>query len=397
MPVAERIRLESAVPRELQEDVLKNLYWVDEGLLSLDFEPGDGGVLHFTYEGSTPPSAVRSRLSDMTSRLLRSMAAFPAKRIYDRGDGTRRAGGRSAEARLLERGWIVPVAPGGYVYRGFMSRLYHALDRECRRLALRLGAQECRFPSTVELGTLARSGYLADFAHNASLICHLPEHLSAIERVKNAMTLEAAAPIRAADCADPRLALSPTVCYQMYRSYQDQTLAEEITRATAVSSCFRHEGKAAAGLTRLCEFGMREIIGLGEPGAVRAMREALLETMKALLERCDLHARIETASDPFFLDVYEARRMFQVSFDLKHEVRAHLPAEDRWIAIGSVNYHQDHFGKAFGITLPGGAPAQSCCLGFGLDRWTYAILAQHGLEIEQWPPGVARLLEDAEG
>jgi seryl-tRNA synthetase len=392
MPVAEHVRLESAVPREIQEDLLKNLWWVDEGLRSLDFDPGDAGVLRFRYEGASPPESLRRRLAETAARLARSLAAFPARRIFERG-ATRAGGGPSAEAEMLRLGWIVPVAPGACVYRGLMSRLFHGLDREFRRLALRLGAEECRFPSTVELGTLARAGYLADFAHNARLVCHLPEHLDAIARVKGRIAERRDGSIRAADCADPEAALSPTVCYQMYRSLQGRTLAGPIMRATAVSSCFRHEGRAAAGVTRLCEFTMREIIGVGEPAAVNAMRGALLDVMKELLDRFELCARIEIASDPFFIDVYEAKRMFQVSFDLKHEVRAHLPAEDRWIAIGSVNHHQDHFGKAFGIGVAGGA-AQSCCLGFGLDRWAYAIMAQHGLDAGRWPRAAARVVEE---
>lgn len=393
MQSVEHIRLDMGVPRELQEDILKNLYWVDEGLRRLDFDPDDKGVLRYVYQGQTPADTVRERLGQMAGRLLRSLDAFPAKTIYE-NDQQHVPGCQDVDRQLRERRWIIPVAAGCYVYRGLMSNLYHALDRKCRHLAMAMGAQECKFPSMVDLRTLIRSGYLNDFAHNANFVCHLPEQFTAIRQIKARLDQSPKALIRAADCVDPERALSPTVCYHLYKSLEGRRLTTDMTKATAVSSCFRHEGKATAGLTRLCEFNMREIIGVGEPPAVSEMREALLDTMKELLEVCELHSRIETASDPFFLDVYEAKRMFQLSFDLKHEVRAYLPDEDRWIAIGSVNYHQDHFGKGFGISLTSGAPAHSCCLGFGLDRWSYAIFSQYGLDPVHWPLGVRRLIEE---
>ena len=54
----------------------------------------------------------------------------------------------------------------------------------------------------------------------------------------------------------------------------------------------------------------------------------------------------------------------------------------------SVNYHQDHFGRDFGIETAGGEVAHSACFGFGLERVALALFAEHGLEIMSWPTTV---------
>ena len=54
--------------------------------------------------------------------------------------------------------------------------------------------------------------------------------------------------------------MSPTVCYHFYNANAGRILAEGTLGATAVSPCYRYEGKPTTGLRRLREFTMREII-----------------------------------------------------------------------------------------------------------------------------------------
>ena len=57
-------------------------------------------------------------------------------------------------------------------------------------------------------------------------------------------------------------------------------------------------------------------------------------------------------------------------------------------AIGSSNYHEDHFGDTFGLHLADGSAAHSACIGFGLDRITLALFATHGTDVDGWPAEV---------
>ena len=54
-----------------------------------------------------------------------------------------------------------------------------------------------------------------------------------------------------------------------------------------------------------------------------------------------------------------------------------LPDDER-VAVGSLNYHTDFFGRAFAIAVDGSGPMHSVCVAFGLERWVHAFLVQHG-------------------
>jgi len=77
----------------------------------------------------------------------------------------------------------------------------------------------------------------------------------------------------------------------------------------------------------------------------------------------------------------------QRSQSLKFEVLVPIASADR-TAVASFNYHQEHFGSAFGIRLQDGSVANTACLGFGLERITLALFRKHGLDSHEWPMSV---------
>ena len=388
------LTLDVAVPREHQPEILKNLYWVDSGIEAFAFDPADGRQLAYRYKLGPVPDRLDSRVKDSANRLARSLQVLPSKTIFEQTPKTR--GCANPYDELCLRGWIRPAAAGTHLYGGLFFELFQALDLAFLQAARRLDVAEFKFPSLISAETLAQSGYLDGFPHHANFVCHLPEQAELVEQFKLRLKSRedrAAIPLEHL-CDHAGAALSPTVCYHFYQCHAGCVVPRaSLFSATAQSPCYRFEGKAMRGLRRLREFNMREIIFLGAAERVKSRHDALVEAQKTLLQRCELHSAIRTASDPFFLDSYDKKRVFQLSFDLKYETQAWLPHEEEWLAIGSVNYHQDHFGKAFRITLDTGEPAHSCCLGFGLDRWCLAIFAQHGLEPEHWPAGVREILE----
>jgi seryl-tRNA synthetase len=145
-------------------------------------------------------------------------------------------------------------------------------------------------------------------------------------------------------------------------------------------------------MRRCREFGVREVVCVGTQGDVARFRSSLLDLAAALLDDLCLGGRIATACDPFFTDAYAGGRGYQLSFAVKHEIQAAIPHDGSALAVGSVNLHGDHFGTTWAIGTPGGT-AHSCCLGLGLDRWCYALVAQHGADLAAWP----RRLRDALG
>ncbi len=84
-----------------------------------------------------------------------------------------------------------------------------------------------------------------------------------------------------------------------------------------------------------------------------------------------------------FHDDYAVKASFQRQQEAK-ELRLKIPSEDQAISVFSSNFHAMTFGKAFDISV-GGSLASSACVGWGYERWVYALFSQFGLEVEQWP------------
>jgi seryl-tRNA synthetase len=146
------------------------------------------------------------------------------------------------------------------------------------------------------------------------------------------------------------------------------------------------------GLERLWDFTMREVIWVGEDEYVHEQRQRAISLSAHMLDKWGLSYQIKTATDPFFIDSYGMQAAFQRAFDLKFEVLAPLPYKgaNSYLAIGSFNFHQEFFGRAFDIKTTAGEAASTGCLGFGLERVALAFLAQHGIDPLHWPDAVAK-------
>ena len=101
---------------------------------------------------------------------------------------------------------------------------------------------------------------------------------------------------------------------------------------------------------------------------------------------------IESATDPFFGADAETLSKFQSAFHLKYEIRTTLPYCSGSLAVGSFNYHQDHFGRAFNIRLGNEGMACTACVAIGLERWAFSFLCQFGSDQQQWPEDVVEFV-----
>jgi len=86
------------------------------------------------------------------------------------------------------------------------------------------------------------------------------------------------------------------------------------------------------------------------------------------------------------------QKVMQREQNLKYEFVIPVCSKEKPTAIGSCNYHLDHFGTAFEIFTADGQVAHSACVGFGLERVALALFKTHGLEIGRWPGKVRDVL-----
>ena len=263
---------------------------------------------------------------------------------------------------LQERGDVVLVGAGRVALSGLALEVFEAVDDTVVRWAGSLGAPEHRYPSLIDAAVLQRAG----------------------QNVGSRLTAQ-----------NDRVSLAPAVCYHAYPEWSGRTLGDTPTLLTARGRCYRYEDGKHIPLERLWEFTMREIIVIGTRQQVEDVRQSLVRRVMTLVERLELDASIETATDPFFAPADEGRRLMQQAGALKYELRLAIDATGRTIAAASFNHHHDFFGTRFGIRLAGDTPAHSGCVAFGLERWVLALLAQHGVEREGWPNAARAWLDEA--
>jgi seryl-tRNA synthetase len=256
------------------------------------------------------------------------------------------------------------------------------------RAAAAESPEQISFPPLIPRRDLETVGYLKTFPHLAGSVFSFEGDEAAAARQS-----ELAA--EHGDWSDFQtmtdVVLTPAACYPVYPAIaaRGPLAAGGVLVDAGAAYVFRHE--PSPDPARMQMFHQRELVRIGEPDVVHAWRERWRERAVELLTGLGLDARLELANDPFFGRSGRMLAASQRSQELKFEVTAPIAGPDR-TAVASFNYHQDHFGEAFGIELADGTPAHSACLGFGLERITLALLVAHGLDPDAWPAEVGGAL-----
>ena len=176
--------------------------------------------------------------------------------------------------------------------------------------------------------------------------------------------------------------LQPAVCDNCYYALSNMKSFKN-TIYTTYNKVFRNENSKNNSLDRLMSFSVRDIMFVGDKNFVLKTRNRLIEDIKIFLKKTDLDCTIETANDPFFIGNVD-KKLFQDAFELKYEILATIPFLKKKIAIGSINFHLDTFGKAFNIKNKK-KNIYSGCIGIGYERLLLALYSQHGNNINKWP------------
>jgi seryl-tRNA synthetase len=139
-------------------------------------------------------------------------------------------------------------------------------------------------------------------------------------------------------------------------------------------------------------FRMHEFVRLGTPEEALEHRQFWLGKGAEIFASVGLQVRKVLANDPFFGRGGKVQKAMQREQDLKYEFVIPICSTEKPTAIGSCNYHLDHFGEAFDIRTRDGAVAHSACVGFGLERVALALFKTHGLDAARWPREVRDVL-----
>jgi seryl-tRNA synthetase len=245
-----------------------------------------------------------------------------------------------------------------------------------------------KFPPVMSRAQVQRSGYLKSFPHLLGCVSCLHGSEGDIRAL-----------VDDADGGDgwtsglgsTELVLAPAACYPIY------PIAASRGRAPAAGlwfdvtcDCFRHETSYEIG--RFQSFRMREYVRIGSPEQVIAFRECWLSQAKQLADLLALPYKIDAASDPFFGRAGKLMAVNQIDQALKFELLIPVHSVENPTACMSFNYHRDHFGTTWDLSLANGDVAHTGCVAFGMDRLAIAVFSTHGIDIEEWPDRVKKVL-----
>lgn len=284
---------------------------------------------------------------------------------------------------LVRHKLIIPVGVPGIFGRGpVFEDVLRRFDLLISHIAEADGAQVMAFPPTLDRRVLERSEFLDSFPQLAGSVFSFAgtdrDHADLREAVHAGLAWD-----RWQKMTD--VVLTPAACYPVYPSFTG-TIPEAGYLVDMQNWVFRNEPSAEP--TRMQAFRVREFVRVGTPDVVVDWRNMWLERGLQLLQSLGLPARSDVATDPFFGRGGRMLAANQKEQKLKFEVVVPVISAEKPTALCSFNYHQEHFGKLFAIETQEGKPAQSACLGFGLERCVMALFKTHGMVPSQWPGAV---------
>jgi seryl-tRNA synthetase len=313
-----------------------------------------------------------------------------------RGVGPTSTGNVIEEA--VDRGWIHEFAKGQYVYSKNWTRLVRRLQEELVARAASLGFEEWLLPRLIP----------ADAMRAFQLTQYTPDLL-----------VEASAPSRDSY-------LDPVQCVGLYHMLRGARIAAESLPLRVVETLggwtWRNEpADRLDGPYRAVEFNRVEHIYVGSPDQVRALRNAVRDSVCELLADLGLSWQVVVGAGCMEIPVIElarkeANHMDDVPVqDLEVPIRGTLRPDPRRPPEFAQKTHRAvssngqlrimrndafyldtdelagcsvegaHLCDQFDIRAERGAPLWSGCCGIGLNRLIVAFLYQHGFDDRNWP------------
>lgn len=385
-----RIPLDPPVPEALAGALSTRLFFVSEAIVDFTLLRAGGRVeaVELAVAGGVDPGELARKVRFVTTNDVLTQRELGSKVVWT---APVRREPRDVFDELVRRGIVTEAGEGQVAVGEPVLSLMDHLDARIRALVTgQLGARDVRYPTLIPTAAMTRAGYPRSFPQLMMFVTRLHGDVDTYRRFVDRLAAgDDIERLLRADCRSFDYCLPPTMCFHTYHQLAGRPLPAASLVVTSRGKSFRFESRYRRSMERLWDFTIREIVFLGRRDFVLAGRGRLMELAFALAEELGLGGRCEVANDPFFVDGDTAGRTWsQRLLELKYELRLPIGPEAD-IAVGSFNFHERFFGESFAIASPGGEGlVHTSCTGFGLERFAYAFLCQHGLDPSGWPDAV---------
>ena len=288
--------------------------------------------------------------------------------------------------RLFDQGLLIDTGVDGlYGRSGQFEDVITGLERLVSKVGGGDKAEAIRFPPGINRAYFEKSGYMKSFPQLAGTVhsfcgCEL-DHVNLLKK------MDEGGDDWAKDQKITDIVLTPAACYPLYPTIAKRgNLPDGGGLYDIQSYCFRHEPSKDPARQQL--FRMREFVRMGTESDVTDFRQLWMDRGVAMMEGIGLDVKLDIANDPFFGRAGRMLANNQRDQNLKFELLIPVTSTTNLTACMSFNYHQDAFGAKWGLNLADGSVAHTACVGFGLERLALALLAKHGLDVDQWPQSV---------
>ncbi|WP_349956643.1 amino acid--[acyl-carrier-protein] ligase [Rhizobium sp. ZPR3] len=291
--------------------------------------------------------------------------------------------------RLFDSGLLIDTGVDGlYGRSGQFEDVIAAFERLIDKFGGADGAEAIRFPPGMNRAFFETSGYMKSFPQLAGTVHSFCgnelDHMSLLKcmEVGDDWTKDQ----QATD-----IVLTPAACYPLYPTVAKRgAISEDGALFDLQSYCFRHEPSKDPARQQL--FRMREYVCMGSEKHVTDFRQSWMDRGVEMMKAVGLDVTIDVANDPFFGRAGKMLANNQRDQNLKFELLIPITSTANPTACMSFNYHQDAFGTKWGLNFADGSVVHTACVGFGLERIALALFHTHGLDVEEWPESVRKVL-----
>lgn len=288
-------------------------------------------------------------------------------------------------SKLVESGSVVKMTDGAYAYTGLFLQVYRYFCRKIDEFGKKHfnGIQEFEESVLYPVKEYETGHYFESFPHHIMFQTTMKSDAELLECFSKNGTNDSTI-FSNNNMKRSENVVRHAACVPIYPMLKDAYIPADSPKYYLISGkCFRNEGANVYELARLNEFYMKEFVCIGTLEQTLDMIKSARALWEEWIDTFNLNCTIETANDSFFASNYKKLKIFQILGDSKQEFRVYIPDGDFFCAVSSSNVHRTHFTKTYNIHNDNSF-CQSSCFAFGVERLSYALLSQKGVDIDKW-------------